>query len=464
MDSCRSPSSLQSAPAEAKAREPKAGDAAPVVVQPAVAKAGDPNPADAKADDSTHGDTKTVDTKPVDTKTADATTPDAETADVKTARSVAPNCDLTKVRWSSNVYGRFSTFDESEHSVAYADLDGDNKNEAIVNVHEDLSKYADSDGIIYYGGISPEVEVIVFGLKQDCSIKHLGTALVRAATGSAEYPQVSQHGQGVLVAYEHQSDEGNFYNVREIWTVKNDKFVRQSKSRPSQANDASTAQAPRPATTPSETANDIKPHDKLPQQNRPRPDADTAYKVPIGNSPYVGPKYAKVTIVKAFEYACPFSERVGATLDQLRKLYGNDLRIVYKHFVVHRRTAIDPALASCAAARQGKFREMDKLIWEKGYNAGRNLKAENMEKLAKEVGLNMAKYKAAIDGACQQTIKNDHADMSKLGVSGTPAFFINGRFLSGARPIEHFKVSATTSIRVNPCASMLRPAEVPRIG
>lgn len=112
---------------------------------------------------------------------------------------------------------------------------------------------------------------------------------------------------------------------------------------------------------------------------------------------------------------------------------------MYKHYVVHPQTATDPALASCAAAKQGKFKEMDKLIWEKGYNAGRNLKAENMEKLAKEAGLDMAKYKADIGGSCQETLKKDRADLGKLGVSGTPAFFINGRFLSGAQPIDRFK-------------------------
>ncbi|TPV95428.1 MAG: DsbA family protein [Myxococcales bacterium FL481] len=112
---------------------------------------------------------------------------------------------------------------------------------------------------------------------------------------------------------------------------------------------------------------------------------------------------------------------------------------MYKHYVVHPQSATDPALASCAAGRQGKFKEMDKLIWEKGYDAGRNLKADNMEKLAKEAGLDMAKYKADIGGACKETLKKDRAALAKVGVGGTPAFFINGRYLSGAQPIDRFK-------------------------
>ena len=107
--------------------------------------------------------------------------------------------------------------------------------------------------------------------------------------------------------------------------------------------------------------------------------------------------------------------------------------------MVHPTTATDPALASCAAGKQGKFGEMEKLIWEKGYNAGRNLKADNMEKLAKEAGLDMKKYKEDIGEPCKKLIKQDRDELSKVGVSGTPAFFINGRFLSGARPVDQFK-------------------------
>ncbi len=82
---------------------------------------------------------------------------------------------------------------------------------------------------------------------------------------------------------------------------------------------------------------------------------------------------------------------------------------------------------------------METLIWEKGYKAGRNLKADNMEKLAKEAGLDMAQYKKDVEGSCKTLIKSDQSELKKVGVSGTPAFFINGRFLSGARPVDQFK-------------------------
>jgi len=123
----------------------------------------------------------------------------------------------------------------------------------------------------------------------------------------------------------------------------------------------------------------------------------------------------------------------------LAKAYPKDLKIVYKHFVVHPQQATIPALAACAADKQGKFHQMYEAIWEKGFNAGRNLSQENMDKLAQEVGLNVQKYKADMDGECKNIIRQDQQQLASVGVGGTPAFFVNGRFLSGARPPEQFK-------------------------
>ena len=123
------------------------------------------------------------------------------------------------------------------------------------------------------------------------------------------------------------------------------------------------------------------------------------------------------------------------------KDYKGDIKIVYKHFVVHPSTATIPALAACAAHKQGKFAPMEKLIWEKGYGqrAQGGLSADNMKKIAKEAGLNMGQYDKDVAGACKADIQKDQAHLRAVGVSGTPAFFINGRFLSGARPVDQFK-------------------------
>ncbi len=112
--------------------------------------------------------------------------------------------------------------------------------------------------------------------------------------------------------------------------------------------------------------------------------------------------------------------------------------MVYKNYVVHPASATNPALAGCAAARQGKFDQMADLIWEKAYGK-RDFGKDNLEKLAGELGLDMNRFKADMDGSCKQQIQKEQRELAKFGARGTPSFFINGRFIAGARPIGQFK-------------------------
>lgn len=121
------------------------------------------------------------------------------------------------------------------------------------------------------------------------------------------------------------------------------------------------------------------------------------------------------------------------------KDYPNEIRVAYRHFLIHPQIATAPAHAACAADKQGKFHEMYELLFEKGYNANRDFSPENIDKLAKEAGLDMGKFKADMTGDCPKVIQSDMQSMQGFGVGGTPAFFINGRFLSGGGPPERFK-------------------------
>jgi protein-disulfide isomerase len=194
-----------------------------------------------------------------------------------------------------------------------------------------------------------------------------------------------------------------------------------------------------------------------PRPQRAEPDRAKTYSMPIENDPVDGPADAKVTLVKAYDYACPYCEKVRDTMDELRKKYGNDLRIVFKQFVVHPQTATAPALAVCAANKQGKFLQMDQLLWDKGFKARQFDKDAAAEAggqsqrcwesaagcpivngFAQELGLNVEKFKADMKGECQQVLQKDMRDLQVLGVGATPSFFINGRFMSGAMPIDNF--------------------------
>jgi protein-disulfide isomerase len=169
------------------------------------------------------------------------------------------------------------------------------------------------------------------------------------------------------------------------------------------------------------------------------PDPVAVYAVPLDDSPFEGPAEAKITIVEAYEFACPFCERTRATMAEIRSHYGKDVRIVYRQFLVHPQVATIPAQAACAAHVQGKFVAMKDAIWEKGFKANRDLGEENMRRLARSLGLNMRRFEADMGGRCVSRVQEDHAAMARVGVRGTPAFFINGRYLSGAQPFENFR-------------------------
>src|SRR6266545_1891831 len=96
---------------------------------------------------------------------------------------------------------------------------------------------------------------------------------------------------------------------------------------------------------------------------RREPDAVQTYSVPLGKSPAFGSRKAKVTLVMAMDFDCPYCRRAWDTVDELRKRYGKELRVVYKPYVVHTKTAKLPAQAVCAAQKQGKWRELADLIW-----------------------------------------------------------------------------------------------------
>lgn len=102
---------------------------------------------------------------------------------------------------------------------------------------------------------------------------------------------------------------------------------------------------------------------------------------------------------------------------------------------MHNRAGPAAEAADCAN-EQGKFWEFhDKL-----FTSTQNLKDEDFEKYAGELGLDVAKFKECYtSGKYKADVQKDMADGQKAGVTGTPAFFINGRFLSGAQPFENFK-------------------------
>lgn len=180
-----------------------------------------------------------------------------------------------------------------------------------------------------------------------------------------------------------------------------------------------------------------------------RPDPHRVYDVPTTGDPALGSEDAAVTLVVASDFACPFCRRAHATLQKLHDKYGDELRIVAKPLVLHEKTATIPALATCAADKQGKFFEMETAIWEQGWvpnEEGRpmpgRLERASMVTIATDLGLDVPTFEAELDGeACAQKIRDERRALFDLGVRGTPAFFINGRYLAGAKPLSEFELA-----------------------
>ncbi|RKG93714.1 thioredoxin [Corallococcus sp. CA053C] len=163
----------------------------------------------------------------------------------------------------------------------------------------------------------------------------------------------------------------------------------------------------------------------------------TVFKVPVEGAPVKGSVNALVTLVEFSDYECPFCSRAHNTVVQLQKDYGSKLRVVMRQNPLSFHPHAKPAsLAALAAGEQGKYWDMHDLLFANN----KKLDAESLESYAKQIGLDVAKWKADMaESRLSDTIAKEQALASQLGANGTPAFFINGRFLSGAQPIENFK-------------------------
>jgi protein-disulfide isomerase len=162
-----------------------------------------------------------------------------------------------------------------------------------------------------------------------------------------------------------------------------------------------------------------------------------AFALTPGDSPSIGPKDAKVTFLHYFDYQCPFCSRVVPAIDQIAKDYPDSVRIVFKmHPLPMHPNAMPAAEAAMAAAAQGKFLEMDHKLFENQQQLSR----ETYLRLAKELGLDVDRFTKDLDThAYLAGIQKDAKEAEDIGASGTPASFINGRYLSGAKPYAAFK-------------------------
>src|ERR1019366_6506628 len=167
------------------------------------------------------------------------------------------------------------------------------------------------------------------------------------------------------------------------------------------------------------------------------PQPNEAYQAEVKGAPIKGAKDALVTIVQFSDFQCPFGSRVEPTIDQVMKEYDGKVRVACRNMPLPFHDKAKPAaIAAAAANEQGKFWQMHDILFKNQQALG----PEDLQKYAKEIGLNMDKFKKAIeDKKLAASVEADSAMGAKIGARGTPAFFVNGRFLSGAQPFDRFK-------------------------
>ncbi|HWU87589.1 MAG TPA: thioredoxin domain-containing protein [Kofleriaceae bacterium] len=177
-----------------------------------------------------------------------------------------------------------------------------------------------------------------------------------------------------------------------------------------------------------------------------QPDPNTMFSVPISPSdPVEGPADAKVTIVEAFEFMCPYCFLINPTVDQILAKYPKDVRVVGKYLLIHGQPAIAAASVACAANRQGKYPQVKHALWStlfKLENEQPRVQAEmaNLDALKKaaiDAGLDAAKLDADVkDPTCLSWLRESAQTLQPLGVNATPSFFINGKFVQVRSPEE----------------------------
>jgi protein-disulfide isomerase len=159
--------------------------------------------------------------------------------------------------------------------------------------------------------------------------------------------------------------------------------------------------------------------------------------VAIAGAPVRGPAQAPVTIVEFSDFECPFCKRAHPTVTQLLEKYSGKVKLVYRDFPLE---SIHPqARRSAEAARcandQGKFWEYYDVL----FNESPKLSPDDLKRYGAQIGLDMTKFDACVAGAVHKAgVQKDLDEGTRLGVTGTPAFFINGRLISGAQPLEAF--------------------------
>jgi protein-disulfide isomerase len=164
-----------------------------------------------------------------------------------------------------------------------------------------------------------------------------------------------------------------------------------------------------------------------------------------GAAPSKGPAAAPVTLVEFSDYQCPFCKRAHETVEQVVAAYPNDVRLVFMDYPLpmHNRAAAAAEAARCAGEQSKYWEYANSLMREAG-----DLSDENLKQRATSLSLDASAFEACITSTKHEpSVQSDFTEGNRVGVSGTPTFFINGRMMVGAKSLEDFKQVIEDEIR-----------------
>jgi protein-disulfide isomerase len=182
-------------------------------------------------------------------------------------------------------------------------------------------------------------------------------------------------------------------------------------------------------------------YDALVKDGKTAPEPERkSFGAPPANAPFRGTANAKVVIQHVSDFQCPFCSRVESTLAELLKAYPGKIKIVWrdKPLPMHPDAPLAAEAAREAYAQKGNegWLKMHDLLFANQ----QALKRADLESYAIQLGLDMKKFNAALDGHTHKAaVEADDKSTTDAGVSGTPSFTIGPYYVSGAQPLTKFK-------------------------
>ncbi len=147
-----------------------------------------------------------------------------------------------------------------------------------------------------------------------------------------------------------------------------------------------------------------------------------------------------IAIVEFSDFQCPFCGRAVPTLKDVLTEYDGKVSLVYRHYPLPSHSFAQKAAEASECASDLGGNEKFWQYHDKLFANQNSLGVSELKRYASEIGIDSKQFNACLDsGAMASRVSFDAEEGRKLGVSGTPAFFINGKSLKGAQPLSAFK-------------------------